>query len=223
MRYRYDNKGEIIGSHSMVFDSIPDDYQVESIFVFDDKFPDLSYLGVLGHLKEYYSQRELEEYELGVEFHDDEWFRQELFENMALDYLNSARFLWQGINGGRTQDVVSRFLIPCTFLCKHAMELYIKRCLLSKGKKQFRTHSVKKLWEMLDAKSIPNYNRLTAFVEEVEEVDCSEMALRYGLGKDFKLISSNLHYDIDRLLANVMYMFKVLNEHVLFVERGYEV
>ena len=216
MRYRYDENGEIIGSHSMVFDSIPDDYQVESIFVFDDMFPDLSYLGILGHLKEYYSQRNLTEYELGVEFRDDEWFRQELFENMALDYLYSARFLWQRINAERNQDVVSRYLIPCTFLCKHAMELYIKRCLLSKGIKRFRSHSVKKLWEMLDAESIPDYNRLTAFVEEVEKVDCSEMALRYGLGNDLNLISSNLHYDIDRLLTNAMYMFNVLNKHVLY-------
>ena len=216
LRCRYDENGKIVGSHSMVFDSIPDDYQIETIFVSGTKFPDLSHLGILSYLKEYYSQRELTEFELGAEFHDDEWFRRELFENMALDYLNSACFLWQGINDERNQEVASRYLIPCTFLCKHAMELFIKRCLLSKGIDRFRSHSVKELWGMLDAKNIPNFDRLTAFVEEVEEVDHNEMALRYGLGNDFNLVPSNLHYDIDRLLANTMHMFNILQKHVLF-------
>ena len=57
-RLRYDKNGNCIGSHTMLFDEIPDDYVVDSIFL-NGKFGDLSSLGMFKHLKGYYADKPL--------------------------------------------------------------------------------------------------------------------------------------------------------------------
>ena len=214
MRERFDENGNLIGSHRMVFDEISDDFVIKTIFL-DNKFADLSFLGIYKYLKELYADKDLKEYDLGIEFQNEEWFRAEIFEKLSLDYLNSARYLWNGINDNRGKDMVSYYVIPCAYLCKHSIELMLKRCLLSKGITDFKGHSVKKLWEKMNETAIPHYQELTSFLDEIEQVDSNEMALRYGLDNGFQLLPSNLYFDIERLLENTMFLFNIVDEYII--------
>ncbi|MDE6024080.1 MAG: hypothetical protein K2G45_01360 [Lachnospiraceae bacterium] len=93
----------------MIFDNIPDDYQIQKV-ILEDKIYDLSYVGVMKCLRTI---------KVGEEFNDDRFYSSQVLSNMASDYLNSARFLYQGIVKDRGQDVVTYYFIPCAFLCKH--------------------------------------------------------------------------------------------------------
>lgn len=214
MRIRYDENGNYISGHKMVFDNIPDDYKVKTIFL-NNKLADLSYLGIYKHLRELYADKKLKGYDLGIEFQNDEWFRNEIFTYLSLDYINSAIYLWNGINNERGKDMVSYYVIPCAYLCKHSIELILKRCLLSKGITDFKGHSVKILWNKLNATSIPSYKDLTSFINEVEHIDNNEMSLRYGLDNGFQLPPSNLYFNIDALLANTMFLFNIVDEYII--------
>ena len=111
LRPRFDKNGSFIGSHRMLFDEIPDDFVVDTVFL-NVKFGDLSYLGVYKHLKEYYADKPLKGYDKGIEFQNEEWFRSEIFNYLSLDYLNSAKYLWNAINEERGKEMVSYYLIP---------------------------------------------------------------------------------------------------------------
>lgn len=176
MRERYDNDGNVIGTHNMVFDEIPDDYELKQVLL-PDKAVDLSYLGVMRHLRDI---------KAGEEFKDDVFYSSEVISHMALDYLNSAIFLWRGIVLDRGKDVVGYYFIPCSFLCKHSIELKLKECLLAKGETKLNGHSVLKLWNEIGVKDIPNKENIEKFLEEVEKIDKNEMALRYGRGHDLR-------------------------------------
>ena len=145
MRARFDNKGNIVGYHQVIFDDIPDDYQIKKV-ILDDKMYDLSYLGVMKYLRDN---------KVAVEFEDNTFYSSEVISHMALDYLNSATYLKKGIIAARGQDRVSYYIIPCAFLCKHSIELKLKECLLSKGEKELKGHSVLVLWKKLNETSVP--------------------------------------------------------------------
>ena len=205
MRERYDNDGNIIGTHNMVFDEIPDDYELKQVLL-PDKVVDLSYLGVMRHLRDI---------KAGEEFKDDIFYSSEVISHMALDYLNSARFLWRGIVLDRGKDVVSYYFIPCSFLCKHSIELKLKECLLAKGETKLNGHSVLKLWNEIGVKDIPNKENIEKFLEEVENIDKNEMALRYGIGHDLRPLAEKPKFNVDNLIANTMYLFNVLDEYII--------
>ena len=205
MRERYDESGNVIGAHNMVFDEIPDDYEIKQVLL-PGKVVDLSYLGVMRHLRDI---------KAGDEFGDDMFYSSEVVSHMAIDYLNSARFLWQGIANDRGKDVVTYYFIPCAFLCKHSIELKLKECLLAKGSTQLNGHSVIKLWDELGVADIPNKDNIKAFLEEVEKIDKNEMALRYGIGHDLRPLAEKPKFDIDPLITNTMYLFNVLDEYVI--------
>ena len=57
MRARYDENGKLLGFHNMVFDDIPDDYQMKTIFPNID-LPDLSFLGVIKYLRDIKAAKE---------------------------------------------------------------------------------------------------------------------------------------------------------------------
>ena len=84
MRERYDESGNVIGAHNMVFDEIPDDYEIKQVLL-PGKVVDLSYLGVMRHLRDI---------KAGDEFGDDMFYSSEVVSHIVIDYLNSARFLW---------------------------------------------------------------------------------------------------------------------------------
>lgn len=78
MRERYDETGKCIGTHNMTYDEIPDDYVMKKI-ILDDKMFDLSYLGVMKHL------RSIRVYEC---FEDDAYYSKEDIGHMATDHWN---------------------------------------------------------------------------------------------------------------------------------------
>lgn len=123
MRKRYDETGKCLGAHNMTYDEIPDDYVMKKI-ILDDKVFDLSYLGVMKYLRSI---------KVDESFEDDAYYSKEVIGHMALDYLESALYLQKGIVADRGGEMVTYYFIPCAFLCKHAIELKLKECLLSKG------------------------------------------------------------------------------------------
>lgn len=205
MRERKDENGNLKGYHNMIFDNIPDDYQIQRI-VLEDKVYDLSYIGVVKHLRNI---------KVGEEFTDDKFYSSEVLSHMALDYLNSARFLYQGIVGDRGQDIVTYYFIPCAFLCKHSIELKLKECLLEKGENKLKGHSILGIWNDLDEKQIPHATELQQFLSEVEKIDNNEMALRYGISKGLVPLQENFKFDIDNLITNTMFLFNVVDEYII--------
>lgn len=214
MRERHEKDG-LVRYHDVLFNSIPDNYKINSIFSENGEFYDLSYLGLQKFLTETYADKELGDYDFGKEFQDENFIRKDVFYHLALDYLNSARFLRMGVNADRGKNMASNYLIPCTYLCKHSIELIIKRSLLEKGITSFRGHSVKKLWELLNETTIPHFIELDSFIDEVEKIDGDEMALRYGLDNQFHLLPANYSFDIDAFLVNTMFLFNILEEYVI--------
>lgn len=189
----------------MIFDNIPDDYHIQKV-ILEDKLYDLSYLGVMKHLRTI---------KAGEEFADDNFYSSEILSYMALDYLNSARFLYQGIVADRGQDLVTYYLIPCAFLCKHSIELKLKECLLSKGVHELKGHSVLKIWDDLNENKIPHGTDLELFLSEVEKIDKNEMALRYGISKGLTPLQENFKFNIDNLIANTMFLFNIVDEYII--------
>lgn len=205
MRERYDENGNIKGYHNMIFDNIPDNYQIQKV-ILEDKVYDLSYIGVMKYLRTI---------KVAQEFDDDIYYSSEILSNMALDYLNSARFLYQGIAEDRGRDVVTYYFIPCAFLCKHSIELKLKECLVMKGLHELKGHSVLGIWNDLNEEQIPHGGELRQFLSEVEKIDNNEMALRYGISKRLTPLQENFKFDIDNLLTNTMFLFNVVDEYII--------
>ena len=205
MRDRLDQNGILKGYHNMIFDNISDDYHIQKV-ILEDKLYDLSYLGVMKHLRTI---------KAGEEFADDNFYSSEVLSHMALDYLNSARFLYQGIIGDRGQDLVTYYFIPCAFLCKHSIELKLKECLLSKGVHELKGHSVLGIWNDLNEKQIPHGAELQRFLSEVEKIDNNEMALRYGISKGLSPLQEDFKFNIDNLITNTMFLFNVVDEYII--------
>ncbi len=205
MRKRYDDNGNLIGSCRMVFDEIPDDYQIKKV-ILEDKVYDLSYLGVMKHLRDN---------NVASEFANNNFYSSEVLSHMALDYLNSAMFLQKGITAERGQGIVSYYVIPCAFLCKHSIELKIKECLLAMGEKELKGHSVLTLWDKLNKADLPQYGKLRDFIVDVEKIDNNEMALRYGISKALEPLQEKFKFDVDNLISNTMFLFNILEEYII--------
>ena len=205
MRERRDQDGNLKGYHNMIFDNIPDDYQMQKV-ILEDKVFDLSYIGVMKYLRTIKTREE---------FTDDKFYSSEVLSHMALDYLNSARFLYQGIVADRGKDLVTYYLIPCAFLCKHSIELKLKECLLSKGVQELKGHSVLGIWNDLNEEKIPHGTELKLFLSEVEKIDNNEMALRYGISKVLSPLQENFKFDIDNMISNTMFLFNIVDEYII--------
>lgn len=207
MRERYDEEGNLKGYHCIIFDEIPDDYKMKPV-ILQNKVPDLSYLGIMKYLRDI---------KAGDEFDDNEFYSSEVISKMALDYLQSAVFLQKGVQNDRNQEemLVSHYLIPCAYLCKHSIELKLKECLLAKKEKNIKGHSVLKLWEILNESQIPHYSQFCTFVQEVEKIDSNEMALRYGISNKLEPLQEKFKFNIDALINNTMFLFNVLDEFVI--------
>lgn len=205
MRNRYDENGNIIGAHRMVFDEIPDEYQIVPIIL--DGFLDYSFLGIAKHLRD-----------IGIkEYNDNYYYSEEVLSNLALDYLNSAIYLKEAVINDRNEDeiIASCYFIPAAFLCKHSLELKIKECLLKQGLKTLTGHNVLHLWNKVQKDSIPRADQLTQFLYDVEKIDINEMALRYGVNKDCTPIKETQKFDIIGMIANSMFFFNIVDEYVI--------
>lgn len=205
MRPRYDEEGEIKSYYNVIFDNIPDDYKMQKVLT-GDKFPDWSYVGIMKHLRMI---------EAGKEFSDTEFYATEILSHMAMDYLQSAQYLYSGIIGDRDGNTVSYYLVPCAFLCKHSIELKLKECQIQKGFDKLKSHSVLDIWNALNEKDIPHADEITVFLEEVEKIDNNEIALRYGISKNLEPVQEDFKFDIDNLIVNTMFLFNLLDEYII--------
>jgi len=205
MRARYDENGKICSYHNMVFDSIPDDYKMQSVLT-GEKFTDMSYVGIMKYLR---TEAKI------VDFSDNKIYSVEVLSHMAMDYIKSAQYLHTAIVNDRDGETVSYYIIPCAFSCKHSIELKLKECQIVKGFTELKGHSVLALWNELDEKNVPHYNDLTAFLQEVERIDNNEMALRYGISKKTEPLQEEYKFNIDILISNTMFLFNILDEYVI--------
>lgn len=205
MRPRYDENGNIKSYHNMLFDNIPDDYKMQKVLT-GDKFADWSYVGIMKHLRTI---------EVRDEFSNNKFYATEVLSHMAMDYLKSAQYLYSGIVGDRDGNIVSHYLVPCAFACKHSIELKLKECQIEKGFEKLKGHSVLEVWNALDERDIPHSKEITAFLWEVEKIDKNEMALRYGIGKKLEPLQEKFKFDIDSLITNTMFLFNILDEYVI--------
>ena len=180
-------------------------YKMQRVLL-QGKVPDLSYLGVMKHL------RNIEADEI---FNDDVFYSSEVISHMALDYLESACFLQKGIAADRGGEIVSQYLIPAAFLCKHSIELKLKECLVVKGADKLKGHSVSNLWNELNEIGLVHFKELDSFIKEMEQIDSNEMALRYGISKELSPLKEDFKFDIDAMILNTKFLFNVLDEHVV--------
>ena len=205
MRARYDDNGKLIGSHNMIFDDIPDDYQMKKVLL-TEKVPDLSYVGIMKHLRSI---------KVADEFEDNNYYSKEVLSHLAIDYLYSALFLHRGIVEERGAEVVSLYLIPCAYLCKHSVELKLKECLLEKYGSIRKSHCLSELWNYLDERTLIRYEKIDSFIQELEIMDKNEMALRYGVSVQLEPLQEEFKFDVDALLTNTKFLFNVLDEHIV--------
>lgn len=204
MRKRYDEEGNLIRLHKMVFDEIPDDYAIKPIMT--DELWDISYMGVMEHLRDK---------KISEEFEDNKYYSTEVISHLALDYLYSAVALSNEIEKDRGNEVVSHYLIPAVFLCKHSVELKLKECLIEKGRSEIRGHNVIGLWEKLNETDVPSYDAISSFLKEMEAVDRGETALRYGVNKDLTPIKHAKKYNINIMLSNTKFFFNIVDEYII--------
>lgn len=159
--------------------------------------------------------KHLRDNNVAPEFANNTFYSSKVLSNMALDYLNSAMFLQKGITADRGQGIVSYYVIPCAFLCKHSIELKIKECLLAMGEKELKGHSVLTLWDKLNKADLPQYDKLRDFIVDVEKIDNNEMALRYGISKALEPLQEKFKFDVDNLISNTMFLFNILEEYII--------
>ena len=205
MRAIYDENGNIRSYHQMIFDNVPDDYEMQSVLT-GERFSDLSYVGLMKHLR---TKEKIED------FSNNEYYSSEVLSHMAMDYIQSALYLHGAIVNDRDGETVSYYVIPCAFSCKHSIELKLKECQIAKGMAELKGHSVLTVWNDLDEKDIPHSKDITSFLQEVEKIDNNEMALRYGISKKAEPLQETFKFDIDVLIKNTMFLFNVLDEHVI--------
>ena len=153
------------GGVNLPYESIPDNYDIKSCLT---NGYDLSYVGFMKSMVKKYENKTFDsEYELGSEFQNKDWYGQEITEHQAYDFLASAKFLRNGLNADRDGNTVSNYVIPCAYGCRHVVELYLKYCALVKGveSKKLICHKITDLWNIIDEKDIPRYDKITAYIQ----------------------------------------------------------
>lgn len=76
-------------------------------------------------------------------------------------------------------------------------------------------HKITDLWNIIDEKDIPRYDKITAYIHELDVIDENGMALRYGLNKSFDIPNENFQFNVDIMICNTMYLINVLDEFVI--------
>lgn len=195
------------GGVNLPYESIPDNYDIKSCLT---NGYDLSYAGFMKMMVKKYKNKI-------SEFQNKDWYGQEIIEHQAYDFLASAKFLRNGLNVDRDGNTVSNYVIPCAYCCRHAVELYLKYCALVKGveSKKLICHKITDLWDIIDEKDIPRYDKITAYIQELDIIDENGMALRYGLNKSFDIPNENFQFNVDIMICNTMYLINVLDEFVI--------
>ena len=71
------------------------------------------------------------------------------------------------------------------------------------------------LWNILDERNIPYYDKLSNYIKELDTIDANGMALRYGLSKSFDAPNETFQFNIDIMICNAMYLINILTEYVV--------
>ena len=201
MRKFYDENGKWVRSVAIPFEEIPEEFIVKSIKL--DKFKDLSYLGIIKHLSE--ESSDFKE----MEMNDEKFIGEDILSHLSMDYLQTAIQLRKSIVEDRMKPnlVVSYYVIPCLFCCRHAIELKLKQCIFKNNNEKAKTHNIKKLWDMIKNKTKSLTNKIESFIYEINEMDENEIVMRYGLDKNLKLLKEKYMIDVDVVISNTMYLF----------------
>ena len=205
MRKFYDENGKWIRSVAVPFEDIPEDYMVRKITL--PAMQDLSYFGFMRELSEHSADfKEMlkgNEEEIGVD----------ILSHLAHDYLQSAIQLnFKIIEDRNGPDlIVSYYVIPCLFCCRHAIELKLNQCLFVVNHEKSNNHTIIDLWKKITSKQIGNeITYLNGFIAEINAMDENEIVMRYGLDKNLRLLKEKYMIDIDAWISNIKYLFNVL-------------
>lgn len=208
MRVRYDKNGNFKSSIDLPFEEIEDNYKILSIK--SEQIIDWSFSGFMNLLsKKYKNYNFKNKHELGIEFKNKNWVAQEILEHQALDFIKSAILLQKEVQNVRNQEIVSHYTIPCFWCCRHSIELKIKAIGVQKNIKLEKTHTLDDLWIKCIDEKIPNYNKLHAFIKDMDEMG---IHIKYGLDLNFDVPENEeyLHYDSEIMVSNTKYLFNIL-------------
>ncbi len=203
------------------FKDISDDYKIESILtngICDyNSIEVMKYLYKEGHLtngvvKEVDGKAIIENEHL----YSGEEYSELLFSYLSKEYIDSAIVLANCVLHERMEDeeILSSYANPCSFLCRHAIELKLKQCMCRQNKPFSNTHNIKELWDNIDKTSLENeiIGELTSFIDELTLIDKNEISFRYGTGKNLLPINENLQFDCIILTNNTKYLFNQLHK-----------
>ena len=205
MRIFYDEDGRPIRSVAIPFEEIQEEYEISTIFL--DGFKDVSYLGFIRELSE--CSDDFKKILKG----DESAVGADILSHLAYDYLKSAIILQKAIKDDRCGPniIVSYYVIPCIFCCRHAIELKLKQCVYNINKETTNNHIIIDLWESIVCKKTgKGIDKLNKFIQEVNAMDENEIVMRYGLDKNLKLLKEKYLIDIDALIENTKYLFNVM-------------
>lgn len=202
-----------------VFSEIPEDYSIKTIMVNGncdlnsiEVFHNLYMKGLLktGIAREADGRCIISDER---KYNGDE-YSEELFSFLAKEYIDSALVLAKCVLEEREGEVkLSSYANPCSFLCRHAIELKIKQCLCHQHNSNSNSHTLKTLWDALDKTLLEQgaVEALTSFIEEVSCIDEKGIAWRYGTDKDRLPIKKFIPVDCCMLTQNTMFLFNQLH------------
>lgn len=142
----------------------------------------------------------------------------ELFSFLAKEYIDSALVLAKCVLEERAEPEkkLSSYANPCSFLCRHAIELKIKQCLCCQHQPESITnkHNLSDLWEALDKTKLDAdvITSLTDFIYEVSELDKNGITWRYGSNNKLLPINERINVDCFILTQNTMFLFNQLHK-----------
>ena len=115
------------------------------------------------------------------------------------------------------ESFLSQYANPCSFLCRHAIELKLKQCLSRQNNPITTSHKILDLWKKIDKNKLDSItiSKLDSFLSEVACIDPNGEYIRYGTGKDSLPINHKIvSFDCVLLVQNTMYLFNQLHRIV---------
>lgn len=146
-------------------------------------------------------------------------YSEQLFSYLSKEYMDSALILAQCILQERKENaegnvIVSSYVNPCAFLCRHAIELKIKQCLCQQDHEEIKTHKLDELWQVLNKEILSEdvTKQLNNYINEISQIDNNGESIRYGTGHNLLPINSKTDYDCIALVQNGMFLFNQLHK-----------
>jgi len=203
-----------------LYEEILDDYSITTIFV--KEIVDLNSIDVYHRLYEAGKltngiAKEVDGKCIIInerKYNGDEYASQ-LYFFLSKEYLDSAIVLAKFVLQERKiPDMLSSYANPCSFLCRHAIELKLKHCLSYQRNSNSNAHNLKELWDLIDKSKMEQtvISELDGFIDEVSRIDEKGISWRYGTDKKCLPINDYLQIDCCILTQNTMYLFNQLQK-----------